>query len=306
MPLYQSICLMLLAIQISQSLEIPSSLGPIDLEAMVRESTDLSDVVYLAKSHHKHGGNSRSRADKRREWSRKEKSDGNDFDSYVLATEWAGSVCSLKNCDFNTGVDNFWNMHGLWPNKDDGRHPFECASTKLNLRSLPNSLKEDLNSYWAGLFASQSKFLDHEWSKHGTCWQPDSGDLAKMPRELLPLVEASRKDTTRKGGLIQPADYLSVALELGHLYNVFEALKESSIIPRDDKPYPLSEIRAAISAKFNGLSDYNLQCQKDENGRSMIKEIRICIDKNYNAMDCKRAFSTTCAKEIYYPINHRD
>lgn len=38
------------------------------------------------------------------------------YDSYVLAVQWAKSICSAKRCVYNTNKGKVFNLHGLWPN----------------------------------------------------------------------------------------------------------------------------------------------------------------------------------------------
>ena len=227
------------------------------------------------------------------------------YDSYVLATEWAGSVCTVKRCQYNTGSTTFWNMHGLWPNSDNGRHPFSCASTSVDIQKLPQNVQSDLNKYWAGLFASQSGFIAHEWSKHGTCWDPYYGDLSKMPSILTQIVTAGRKNYDLNDLTVQPVDYLNLVMNLGKVYSLYDAFKEFNILPSDARGYQKSEIQAAIAQKFNGVTKYNLICQKDrKTGRSLIYEIRLCLNKSFNVVDCSRS-GNSCARTVYYPVNRQ-
>jgi ribonuclease T2 len=77
-----------------------------------------------------------------------------DYDNYSLAIEWSGTVCRFKSCTEDNSARDNWNLHGLWPNKDDGNHPFTCTSTPLNFESLESGLRNDLNLYWSGLYSS--------------------------------------------------------------------------------------------------------------------------------------------------------
>ena len=62
------------------------------------------------------------------------------YDSYALSTEWAGTVCQLNACGNYKGYHNGFNLHGLWPDRDSGNHPFNCDDSDAVLATLPSEL----------------------------------------------------------------------------------------------------------------------------------------------------------------------
>ena len=103
-----------------------------------------------------------------------------EYSYYVFATEWAGAVCDVQNCYLPSAAD-FFNLHGLWPsNQDKNSSPMSCSTDDFSFNSLPTLEQQQADVYWSGLYNSQAKFLSHEWSKHGTCWNPFLGDLDRM------------------------------------------------------------------------------------------------------------------------------
>lgn len=98
------------------------------------------------------------------------------YDFYLLATQWMPGWCQLPNaaksasavvneqyCSrSNNGSPIVY--HGLWPENNDGSYPQFCESApELDKRLLifNNPYKKYLTNY--------DEFIDHEWSKHGTC-----------------------------------------------------------------------------------------------------------------------------------------
>ena len=64
------------------------------------------------------------------------------YDSYALALEWQGTVCKFKNCEQDYTAAGTWNLHGLWPDADNGKHPFFCTNAPLNWDGLSQDLKK--------------------------------------------------------------------------------------------------------------------------------------------------------------------
>eukprot|EP01017_Pseudomicrothorax_dubius_P002947 TRINITY_DN1028_c0_g1_i1.p1 TRINITY_DN1028_c0_g1~~TRINITY_DN1028_c0_g1_i1.p1 ORF type:complete len:310 (+),score=64.23 TRINITY_DN1028_c0_g1_i1:201-1130(+) len=124
----------------------------------------------------------------------------NQYDFYLLAVEWTGSVCRVKDCSYNKEQSKTrFNLHGLWPSKDAKRHgPQECTHEALDYDHLPNELRDELEEYWNGLYHPTEQFLEHEWSKHGTCWSPQMKDIRGHGHSVVArLLSESRR---RKGG----------------------------------------------------------------------------------------------------------
>jgi ribonuclease I len=61
------------------------------------------------------------------------------YDYYVLAMELPGTVCLFHHCDkADTGLltPTTVNLHGLWPNRNDGHHPFTCTNEPFDPKTL--------------------------------------------------------------------------------------------------------------------------------------------------------------------------
>lgn len=100
------------------------------------------------------------------------------YDYYLLSLQYKPAYCNyytsmsvsqVQAC--NSNKDIYWTIHGLWPNSNDGEHPNNCQGENFNYSSLPDGLQQSLETYWPSLVKSNklTKFLNHEWTKHGSC-----------------------------------------------------------------------------------------------------------------------------------------
>ena len=95
------------------------------------------------------------------------------YDYYKFAVELPGAVCKSKTCDSadlgNIG-SNTLNMHGMWPNANDGSTIENCLTNSYDESQLSATVLASMNADWVGLYSSSATFRSHEWGKHGTCW----------------------------------------------------------------------------------------------------------------------------------------
>jgi len=186
-----------------------------------------------------------------------------DFDFYVFASEWAGSVCTTNSCTsaYDEGVvHDFWNIHGLWPS--DGKMGVNyCSDEKFN-PSLLSSIKSDLAGYWSGLYSSADSFHGHEWEKHGTC-----------------------------SGMSQ-IDYFTTTIKLARELDVFGALQRHNIIP-GTQTYSCDQVAKAIQQTY-GITKFSLS-----NPSKYLTELQLCVNKDFQVQDCPKA--KICNGEIKYP-----
>lgn len=229
----------------------------------------------------------------------------NSYDSYVLATEWTAAVCKNRQCFPNTpSQPNFFNIHGLWPNiaNDPNTGPANCNSIPFVLSELPSSLQADLEVRWNGLYSSTEDFLNHEWTKHGTCWSPylSAPQLSQVPAPIVPLVQSGEADYN--AGQTGPKDYMNITLALGSHYSIFEALRQYGIHPSNSAVYTLDSFSSAMQAAF-GVSNFVLLCTKNKvSGKSMITEVRICLDLSYQPTECAKKNVASCQSSVEFPL----
>lgn len=108
------------------------------------------------------------------------------YDYWLLAASWQPGFCAthdVPECQRLAGTyaaSNF-SLHGLWPNRYDGEHPFYCgvnqsdiamdqrhAWCSMDAYPLSGAVRQNLSEYMPGIASCLDQ---HEWFKHGTCAQ---------------------------------------------------------------------------------------------------------------------------------------
>eukprot|EP00331_Platyophrya_macrostoma_P033968 CAMPEP_0176443140 /NCGR_PEP_ID=MMETSP0127-20121128/22240_1 /TAXON_ID=938130 /ORGANISM="Platyophrya macrostoma, Strain WH" /LENGTH=219 /DNA_ID=CAMNT_0017828301 /DNA_START=35 /DNA_END=694 /DNA_ORIENTATION=- len=197
----------------------------------------------------------------------------NNYDYYVLATEWAGSVCSEQTCNYADGISKtVFNLHGLWPSlSTKPMSPFNCPNVAWSSSYLTANTVSLMKTYWSGLYSSADGFHDHEWSKHGSCWENDAA------QKTNPID-----------------DFMNKALQLSAKYNVYSILANAGITP--GSTYSLDSIKAALNSVFKP-SGYCLQCKSGN-----FNEIHVCLDRSYNPITCPADTAhISCPGNVNYP-----
>jgi len=83
------------------------------------------------------------------------------------------------------------------------------------------------------------------------------------------------------------------------------ALSENGITPSNDKSRPLSDYVDAF-AKYWNIKNFDLVCIKgDKEKGTLLNEVRICVDMDYNVMDCPDKGFIRCqnTEEVWYPLH---
>ncbi len=228
--------------------------------------------------------------------------EGYGYNSLVLATSWAGTTCRVKKCNNNRPpIKTFFNLHGLWPNDSEvfENTPFNCLNSNVKMSVLPKEVQDLTNMYWNPLYGSAETFLNHEWTKHGTCWIPQPLDANVCPSEIRKLVEDAALTASNNQALKQ-SDYFKVSIALAQKYNIFSALASSGILPHNNKKYGRDIIERALFSYFK-VNALDIKCAKNPaTGDSMLQEVRVCMDLNYQIISCRR-HNMQCANQILYP-----
>jgi len=211
------------------------------------------------------------------------------YDFYVFASFWVGTICTLSSCLANQTAlasPSFFSIHGLWPDYNDGSYPSYCDNSSIfNPAELNAGLKSIMNTHWIGLSTPTDLFHDHEWSKHGTCWNGPE----------------SYKTTAEKMNA-----YFSTVVNIAFQYNLFQSLKLFGNVTPSATPYDLSRFNAAFD-RLLGPGTYILQCQQPQNSTDQyLAYTNICLDLDYKPMPCPAAllnnFPGICPPgDIYYP-----
>ncbi|XP_022985160.1 ribonuclease 2-like [Cucurbita maxima] len=206
-----------------------------------------------------------------------------EFDYFVLALQWPGSscrnvsmCCPTNGCCHRAELPAEFTIHGLWPQYQDKGWPSCCTNETFNENEV-SSLFEDLERYWpsyrCGLVSSCSNrkgsFWAHQYEKHGTCGSPV---------------------------ILHQYDYFFTTLALFFNYNVTEALEEADIIASDTKKYGIEDVFRAVRSAFK--ANPKITCGK----KGIIKELRLCFDKEFQLIDCDATKS--CPKFVSLPEFH--
>ena len=98
------------------------------------------------------------------------------YDSYVMAVQWANGYCSAKSCgDKAANVPkNTMTIHGLWPSLKSGTYLDDCTSG-VDIVDAGSSLFNEMKIYWPSFSNTNEYFWGHEYNKHGYCMVEEYG-----------------------------------------------------------------------------------------------------------------------------------
>lgn len=162
------------------------------------------------------------------------------FDYYTLAISLTPAYCD-QNPKWRDSLqcrDRLpFTVHGLWPERVQGRSPADCAGSRLLL-----SAAEEKNM--RGIMPDAG-LRQHEWKKHGVCSGLEPGAYFGMiSREFMqlkwpPVLQPAGRDTV-----------LERAVVLREFRRLNPAFPERGVVLRcegRDRPPLLSEIRVCLS-----------------------------------------------------------
>jgi ribonuclease I len=218
------------------------------------------------------------------------------YDFYKFAKEWSGTTCYETKCvDDHLGRKE-WNQHGLWPNQ---WHTFNipgCSNEPWDSSKFNAVEMKQLISFWDGMYSADNGFWSHEWTKHGKCWDANKGDLTKMSHDLQHHIKNSREDLA--AGKSQEVDYFQTVYLVQKPLDFYQVLENAGITPGTET-YTFDAIKSALQTGF-GVQNMDIICKKSKEGDSMLSEVRICIDLDYNVFNCPTE-SRKCANDVLYP-----
>lgn len=226
------------------------------------------------------------------------------YNYYKYAVEWPGSTCYARTCNYDDLGAAQWNQHGLWPNKWTTWHINGCSKEAFNMDAFTGAEESEIKSFWEGMYSSNEGFWQHEWSKHGTCWNPTLGDLSKMADNVKAPIQNARDSYKAGSALI--THYFHTVYEAHNNINFYKALSDNGITPDSDKTRPLSDYVNAFSKSF-GVENFDIICMEHD-GKTLLNEVRLCVDLEYNVMSCPDAGSRKCKNtdEVYYPVHGKN
>lgn len=89
-------------------------------------------------------------------------------------------------------------------------------------------------------------------------------------------------------------------------FNHYTTLANKGILPSNTKKVSASLVKKTLTEAY-GLESVDLTCVKGEHGDQYLQAVRLCLDKNYQAVDCHKTksglqFASACAGEFFYPV----
>lgn len=72
---------------------------------------------------------------------------------------------AIQKCNKNSNHT----IHGLWIDYTKGGYPEFCNITRFDVNEL-NGIKKDLDKFWPSCYDKNEGLWEHEWQKHGTCF----------------------------------------------------------------------------------------------------------------------------------------
>lgn len=196
------------------------------------------------------------------------------YDYNLFVVQWKPSQCVRKSSHCAKGfLSNDFSIHGLWPENFNGSWPQDCyqdhdwSETDLKREfRLTDDLEEKLRKNWSSYKPDSRGFWKHEWDKHGTCFEPNTGSI----------------------------DFFELVLKQFDLYNVKQDLENAGIVPASGNGYDKNDIQNAFSKRVT------IDCRKISK-RIYLDSIFVCLDKDLNVIDCFEEFRGPCGNNILYP-----
>ena len=224
------------------------------------------------------------------------------YDRYLLATSWAGTTCKFHQCS-HYGADEIFNLHGLWPSTA-GQSPQNCSTVNFKEQNLSPYLKQNLFLYWNSFYHENWEFLDHEITKHGSCWNPEYGDQQVMDKNLADIIQSY--DASDDYSKINT--FLTLTLKLSMIVNPYKALSDNGIVPSNTQNYKIDEI-LDIFVSMYGISDSVMPvCLAEKStGKLYLAELRYCLNLDFQPIECnigemRRQLKRCRSNMLEYPL----
>ncbi|KAI4305266.1 hypothetical protein L6164_028640 [Bauhinia variegata] len=201
------------------------------------------------------------------------------YDYFVLALTWPNAYCQETGVTCNPSPPKqYFTIHGLWPNKNDGLPVEYCQETAPLTDAILNKYEEQLLEFWPRLRSAdnfeRSKNLWYvQWRQHGSC----------------------------SSNNFPPDNYIAQTITLGKTYGllIMNQLQAAGINP-DGKAYDWVKITDAIK-KATGNKDGYLTCENDTSDQLQLSEIRICFEADaVNLKNCGRKPPVKCRNDLVF------
>ncbi|KAG8865151.1 ribonuclease T2-like [Tulasnella sp. 330] len=144
----------------------------------------------------------------------------------------------------NTGPDDEWTIHGLWPDYCNGSWGQFCDAarqypniTEVLIQNNATDLLGFMQEHWLDQGGDNESFWEHEWNKHGTC-------LSTLEPSCMPSGKPTGYDATR---------FFHTATNLYKGLPTFWILASAGIFPSTTRNYTYSEIANAVKSRIGVL-----------------------------------------------------
>lgn len=183
-----------------------------------------------------------------------------DYDMYVFCLQWGETMCQSKGgkCEERLAVVplNQASIHGLWPSRQDGSMLADCNDgAEINIEKQTDFMK----TYWPSLTGPNQDFWNHEYNKHGYCYNEEIGDM----------------------------DY---TLYFDKVQSLFEKDDLGNIVKNAVGDHPGEEVSFSVTELKQKLGDVlgveciHITCSKVD-GKQYLMELRINMDLDFNYME---------------------
>ena len=166
-------------------------------------------------------------------------------------------------------------VHGLWPSYKTGKFPQWCnIGEDIQIEDIPDDLNYNMTNYWIGTYETNEIFWNHEYNKHGYCYN-----------------QYSEQNVTNY------SFYFQRVMDIYFHYNLKDFLNE--IYPgmfAGDKKLNKTYISLKLEEKY-GRGTYSLSCLKYGN-IYLLYEIRLKLDMNFQLTTDGKT-TDNCPEEIY-------
>ena len=183
------------------------------------------------------------------------------YDFFMLVMQWAITECQDVFTCTPSPTNNFFTLHGLWPENNDGSYPQNCAGAAFDPAAL-TPLLPLLNRFWPSLNGPSETFWQHEFEKHGRC----ADDVFHTQ-----------------------VDFFNSTLSYLAKYNITEALAAGGIVPSNTVSFQLTDFNAALTAAFS--TSALLTCD----AQHRVETATLCIGKDGLVMACPSAVPRKCS-----------
>lgn len=225
----------------------------------------------------------------------------NIYDRYMLATSWAGTTCKFNNCT-HYGRDNWFNLHGLWPSTANDS-PQNCRTINFQQNNLSPALAKNLYTYWNSFYHDNWDFINHEITKHGSCWNPAYGNQSIMDPALAQVIQGYNSGDK----FSEINTFLQLAISLAEIVNPFDSLNKAGFVPDDNATHKIDDVLAVFSGLNNIENSVIPVCLAEKStGNLYLAELRFCTDINFKPLACnlgelKNELKRCRSGEIIYP-----